>query len=230
MKIVSQHALAGVLFSVAQACATPVEIADDIQEVNPDSLGDSGVPSGGQGSGGSAGNGGTGQGGSGQSGAGGAGSSGASGAGGQLGGAGGTTGGGGAAGASGAGGALTGGAGGAAGAAGTGGTGSEAVFDPEACDFDIITGCEALACTTACPPNMGTYCADTCNAIVTCVADSTPLCATEADPVCGIRTGGVDNECTPQTDSGGGAPNTNQNSPTFKAQAFIECVCSVPRP
>ena len=64
MKILSQCALAGVLFSVALACATPVELPDDLRVVNPNALGDSGVPGGG--SGGSAGNGGIGQGGSGQ--------------------------------------------------------------------------------------------------------------------------------------------------------------------
>jgi hypothetical protein len=232
MKIVSQCALAGVLFSVAQACAVAVDISDDIQQVNPSSLGDSGVPSGGQGAGGSAGDNATGRGGSGQSGVGGTGLSGSSGAGGQLGGAGGTIGGGGAAGASGAGGAA-GGAGGAAGTtgtAGTGGTGSSSVFDPEACDFDSIAGCEAFACVTACPAGQGEYCVDTCNAIVTCVAAVDPVCATEQDPICGARdSGGAVSECTTEADSGGGATTTDANQPAFKARRFVQCLCSVPR-
>lgn len=232
MKILSQCALAGVLFSVAQACATPVEISDDIQEVNPDSLGDSGVPGGGQGSGGSAGNDGLGQGGSGQGGASGGGSSGSSGAAGQPGGAGGTLGGGGAAGAPGGAGGAPGGAGGAAGAAGTAGTGgttATSVFDPAECDFESITGCETFACVNACPAGQGTYCTTACNAIVTCVSETEPLCATEQDPICGARNGGAESECTPEADSAGGATTTDANQPAFKARRFIQCLCSVPR-
>jgi hypothetical protein len=231
MKILSQCALAGVLFSVASACATPVELPDDLQQVDPNALRDGGVPGGG--SGGSAGNGAIGQGGSGQSGFGGTASGGRGGAGGQPGGVGGTTGGGGAAGASGAGGSLAGGAGGAAGAAGTagtGGTGSASVFDPEACDFENVAGCEAFACAQACPPNMGTYCTNTCTALVTCVSGTTPVCASEQDPVCGTQSGGVDSECTFEANQGGGAATTDVNSPTFKARALIDCLCSVPRP
>jgi hypothetical protein len=244
MNIVVKSALASA--ALAFACATPVEI-DDVQIVDPNAFGDAG-PLGG--AGGGTGQSGASQGGTGAglggtaSGTGGAGAAGISGmpvgssgsgglpvagAGGSGAGAGGTAGGsGGAAGAAA-------GAGGAAGTAGTGGTGSAAVFDPSSCDFVETAGCDTLTCQTACPPNNGTYCLDSCVAIVDCVTDQVAedpeaSCVTAADPLCGRRDGAQTSACTTLVESAGGINPTGANQPSFVAREFIECICSVPRP
>lgn len=259
MNIVVKSALASAALAFAYACATPIEIEDDVQTVNPNAFGDAGVFAG---AGGGAGQSGASQGGtgaglggtaSGTGGVGGAGvagmpvgSSGSSGlpsagAGGSgAGGVGGTAGGsGGAAGtAAGAGGAA--GTAGSAGAAGSGGTGSSAVFDPGSCDFVNTAGCETLTCQARCPTNDGNSCLNRCVAVIECVSDDVASnpdapCVTEADPLCGARDGGQPRACTTVVEPAGG-PNPNPPSgtqapqPSFVARAFTECICSLPRP
>lgn len=237
MKILSHCALAGAFSIVAASCATSVELPDDLRIVTP---GDAGFSEGGQGAGGAAGDGNLPGGGSGPGGAGGPGGAASSGAGGQAGaaagGAGGSAGasgagnGGAAAGGAAAGGAA--GAGGTAGAAGTGGTDSGSVFDPAECDFENIEGCEAFACEQACPPNMGDYCTDNCPLIITCVSTDPECTITEQDPLCAVRVGTmqVDNACTVEVQSAGGANPTDPAQPSYVARAFVECLCSSPRP
>jgi hypothetical protein len=256
MNILVKSALAGaaLAFAFASACATPIEIGDDVQVVNPNLLGDAG-PLGGAGA---AGQDGTPRGGTG-AGAGGAtpaaagmgggglsgmpvGSSGAGGlpvagaSGGGAGGAGGTAGGSGGAGGTAAG---AGGAGGGAGSAGTGGTGSAAVFDASSCDFEDITGCDTLTCQAACPTNDGNSCLNRCVAVIECVTENVETaaepCVTADDPLCGARDAGQARACTNVVEPAGGPdPNpptgTQAPQPSFVARSFVECICSVPRP
>lgn len=256
MNRVVRSALASAAVAIAHACANPVDISGDVLVVAPSDLGDGGLLGGatgigqsdasaaGEGSGGSSG--GAGSGGTelvgmpvGLSGAGGLPSGGGSGgAGGTAAGAAGAAGAGGAtAGASGAGGTAA----GAAGTGGTAGTGDAAVFDPASCDFDNVTGCEALTCEEACPTSDGGDCSRRCTAVIACVSGENPdnanlLCApSEADPLCGGRDQGTLRACTNTVDSAGGAnpnpPTGNGNpQPSFVARQFVECICSVPRP
>jgi hypothetical protein len=238
MKFSSQCALAGAVFIVIQACATPVDISDDVVQVDPSDFGDGGLPIG---QGGSAGSGGGGVSGNpstagapglsigGRSGVGGSGtvSAGGSAAGGAAGAA--------AAGSSGAGGA--GGAGGAAGA-GTGGgagSGSAAVFDAESCDFDDPAGCTDLTCQAVCPTNDGNSCLDRCVAVIACVSGNAECDITAQDLMCAVRNAGMPNTCTTAAEPAGGATPTapapgQVPQPSFVAQEFIRCICSVPRP
>jgi hypothetical protein len=147
---------------------------------------------------------------------------------GQTAGAGGSTGtaGAGAAGAagSGAGGSAGSGAAGSA-SAGAGGTTAQSNFDPASCDFDDTTGCGApLGCTCA-----GEQCQKRCTDIVDCLKTNI-TCITEADPLCAVRTGGTGKACTSVVDTGGGVNTTDQNQPAAIVRAFVNCICSDPRP
>jgi hypothetical protein len=255
MNIVVKSALASAALAFAYACATPVEITDDVLIANPNDFGDAGPLAGAAGQSGAsqggtaAGLGGTA---SGSAGVGGAGLAGmpvgvsgggglpVGGAGGSGAGAGGT--GAGSGGSAGAGGtaAGAGGAGGTVGTAGTGGTGSSAVFDPASCDFADTTGCDALTCEAQCPTNDGGSCLNRCVAVVDCVSDNvtanpaTP-CVTADDPLCGGRDGGQARACTNVVEPAGGPdPNppsgTQAPQPSFVARGFVECICSLPRP
>jgi hypothetical protein len=256
MKHASQWALlsAAVIVGIAYSCATPVEVTGcppgatssncDVTLVaasefeGPDASvvaqgGGGGAatnPSGNAGSGssnpppaGAAGTGSPSTGGSGAAGSGAAGSgqTGTAGAGGTSGAAGsgaaGTAG-------SGAGGTAGAGAAGAAGA-GTGGTTAQSNFDPASCDFDDTTGCGApLGCTCA-----GEQCQARCTNIVDCLKTNI-TCITEADPLCAVRTNGTGKACTAVVDSGGGVNTTDANQPAAIVRAFVNCVCSNPRP
>ncbi len=153
---------------------------------------------------------------------------------GQTAGTGGSIGAAGAAGAAGAGAAGTAGAGsggsagsGAAGAAsaGAGGSTAQSNFDPASCDFDDTTGCGApLGCTCA-----GEQCQKRCTDIVDCLKTNI-TCITEADPLCAVRTGGTGKACTSVVDTGGGVNTTDQNQPAAIVRAFVNCICSDPRP
>ncbi len=249
MIIVRQCALVGALVVGAQACATPVEIEDDVRTVKPsdfDTGGDDAGAQGGQSGRGGAGQGGAVQGGAGQGGAGQGGASGAgstlgggSGLGGQSGvggaGTGGTGVGTGGTGIGGQGGAAGGGASGSAGTGGAGsggaGGGSSTSFDPAACDFEDPAGCEARACQVACPTGDGGNCTTRCPQIVTCVS-GTPACITEQDPLCAVRVGQTqtNNTCTTVVEPAGGANPTQATQPSFVAREFVRCICSDPRP
>ena len=234
-------ALTGASLVVAYACANPVEIIDDVIRVDPDTFGDGGVVGGASGLGGSAGaveqggsggtagtTGGTAGTGGTSTGGGGTGGTGA-GTGGTGAGTGGTAGtGAGTGGAAGTGGVA--GSAGSAGSAGTAGTGNTAVFDADSCDFVDTAGCEALACATACPANMGNYCEDACTALITCVSTDAGCTITEADPLCAARVNNQDNVCTAEANTAGGAAQTQPTSPAFIARSLVNCLCSVPRP
>lgn len=258
MKIVTQCALAGglLLAGIAHACATPVEV-EGCQANAPGALNcdvllspasefggpDASVPIGGSGNpgsggappGGNAGSGSNpppgGSAGSGNPPAGGSGGvSGMAGSGSASAGAGGG-GSGGAAGSStgGSGTAGTGSAGTGSAGTGAGGTGSQSNFDLSSCDLQDRTGCEEFACATACPQNMGNYCLDNCNAILTCVA-ADETCISEADPMCGtpFQNPFMNNQCTTQVNNSSN-PNT-VGTPANVALALIRCLCSDPRP
>jgi len=256
MNIVSKRVLAGaaVIVAYAYACANPVDISGDVLLSDPSDFGDAGVFAG-AGGGASAGSGGdvggsageapqggtagsgTPAGGTGGSSSGIAGTGGGSGGTAQvglggstgLGGTGGGTGGSASGGASGASQGGTAGTGGTTATAGTGGVAGQPVFDANACDFDDVTGCEDLACAQACPPNSGTYCQTTCEALLTCVSTDPACTVSEADPLCAARNGGTESACTGVADSGGGANSTNVTSPAFIARQLVECLCSTPR-
>jgi hypothetical protein len=251
MNIVVKSALTGAALVVAYACATPVEISDDVLRSNPSDFGDGGLPLAGTGGGAGAAQGGSGGSGvpAGGSGAGvggasagagmqvsagagglpiGVGGTGGAGAGGATaqGGVGGTAAGaGGAPGTAGAAGAA-----GTAGNAGTTGTGAVGTFDPAACDFEDVTGCETLTCLAACSTTDGGSCRTRCEALITCVSTDADCVISEADPLCAVRNGGTPNACTQQADSAGGAATTQTTQPAFVAREFVECICSVPRP
>jgi hypothetical protein len=257
MKHASQWALlsAAVVVGIAYSCATPQEVTGcppgatspdcDVTLVPPSDFdgpdasviaqgGGAGAgvsPSGGgAGSGSSnpppAGAAGTGPSTGGSAGSGAAGAAGAAGAGGAAG-SGGAAGAAGTAGTAGAGGAAGSGAAGS-GAAGTGGTTAQSNFDPGSCNFDNRAGCEAQACATACPANMGNYCTTNCPNIITCLA-ADPSCITEQDPMCAVRTNGQPNQCTSQVENSGGANTTNANDPAFVARALVQCLCDSAR-
>lgn len=103
------------------------------------------------------------------------------------------------------------------------------VFDPNACDFADMQGCETLTCEQACPPNMGTYCLDTCKLIIQCVSGG--MCTiTASDPLCGRPTSDLEeNACTAEVGTGGGVDSIDPGSPSYKARAFVECACTTPR-
>ena len=252
MKHASQWALlsAAVVVGIAYSCATPVDVTGcapgsassdcDVTIVAPSEFegADASVAQGGgAGAGvnpaaGSAGSGSNtpppgGASGSGSVSSGGSAGSGAAGSG-QTAGAGGASGaaGSGAAGTagSGAGGTAGSGAAGAAGA-GTGGTTAQSNFDPGSCDFDDTTGCGApLGCTCA-----QEQCQARCTNIVDCLKTNI-TCITEADPLCAVRTNGTGKACTGVVDSGGGVNTTDANQPAAIVRAFVNCVCSNPRP
>jgi hypothetical protein len=259
MNLVSKRVLAGAAVIVAYACANPVDISGDVLLSDPSDFGDAGV-FGGAGGDAGAGNGGdvggsageTAQGGTAGSGTASGGTGGASS---NLGGTGGTapvglggspgiggsgagTGGGVSAGsggtAQGGTGGTSAGAGGSTATAGTGGVAGEPVFDANACDFDVVTGCEDLTCEQVCPTNDGGSCRTRCEAVIACLTTNTD-CITEGDPLCGARTNGQPNTCTNVVEPAGGAtPNPPQNGgtpqPSFVALEFVECICSTPRP
>jgi hypothetical protein len=252
MNIVCKCALVGASLVIAYACANPVDINGDVLIADPNDFGDGGIVPGAGGTAGSGGGlptGGTGAGiggantGTGGTGAGvggtGAGVGGAvsgvggtaSGTGGTGAGVGGTGAGTGGTGTSGAGGTGTGGTGAGTGGtgAGTGGTGSQAVFDPQSCNFTNVTGCEDLACDQACPTNDGGSCLSRCTPVIDCVTDNS-ACITEGDPLCGDRVQGQPKECTTVVEPAGGFNSTNANQPSFVARQFVECICSTPRP
>jgi hypothetical protein len=135
-----------------------------------------------------------------------------------------------AAGAGGAGGAAAGTGGAAAGTGGVGGTGAAATFDPAACDFDDVDGCDTLTCLAACSTTDGGDCRRRCEAVIDCVSTDDDCVISEADPLCAVRNGGAVNTCTAVTDSAGGANTTQVTQPAFVARQFVECICSVPRP
>jgi hypothetical protein len=111
------------------------------------------------------------------------------------------------------------------GAAGAGGTTAQSIFDPASCDFDDLTGCGApLGCTCA-----QEQCGARCTNIVECLKTNV-TCITEADPLCAVRTNGVGKACTSVVDTGGGVDTTNANQPAAIVRAFVNCVCSNPRP
>jgi hypothetical protein len=247
MKNASQWALvsSALVLGMAYACATPVEIHDcplgasaadcDVLLYQPSDFetADAGVrigaggsevsPSGGSAginqtppAGGAAGTGSPPSGGSAGQGVAGSGQS--AGAGGASGGSGGTAG-------SGAG---TGGVAGTAGssAAGAGGTTAQSNFNPAACNFNVLTGCEALACASACPAN-NSNCLARCPQIITCVS-GTPSCITEADPMCGVPITSpmfMNNVCTSIVQQSGNVDTTDPNAPAFRARALIQCLC-----
>jgi hypothetical protein len=117
------------------------------------------------------------------------------------------------------------------GSAGTGsaGTGSQSNFELGSCNLQTRTGCEELACDTACPSNMGNYCEDNCGLILTCVAADTS-CITEADPMCGTPSQNpfTPNQCTSQVNMSGNS--NTAGTPANVALALIRCLCSNPRP
>lgn len=246
MNIVTKYALAGAsLVAVyAYACATPLDIDEDVIIVDPSVFGDGGVPlagasglagQGGGGAGGDTSQGGTGgAGNAGTGGSAGSSSAGTGGSGGAAGGAAGTGGSGGGAGAgAGAGGAPQAGAGGQAGGAGTAGSagtagtgGGTGEFNAANCNFTDPTGCEDLDCATACPAGGGNYCPDTCNLLLTCVTTDPECEVSEADPLCAERDGGTPNTCTAEADSGGGAGSTQPTSPAFIAREYVNCMCT----
>lgn len=258
MKIATQCALASglLLAGIAHACATPVEIEGcepnapgaqscDVILAQASDFGgpDASVPMGAGGNAGSAGgappsnNAGSGSNpppgvaGSGNPPAGGSGGvGGVAGSGAGTGGASGGAGGAGSAGTGSAGSSAgSGSAGTGSAGTGAGGTGSQSSFDLEACDLQNRTGCEEFACATACPQNMGNYCLDNCNAILTCVA-ADESCITEADPMCGTPSQNpfANNQCTSQVNNSSN-PNT-AGTPANVALALIRCLCSDPRP
>jgi hypothetical protein len=172
----------------------------------------------------------------GSAGANGGGSAGASAAGaggGANGGAGGASGGAGAA-SGGAAGTGTAGTSGTAGTTGTAGTGavSNPNFDVASCDFTDTTGCANLDCAVACPANKGSYCPTNCPLIVTCVSQNTTTanCITADDPLCGKRNGATTKPCTTPFEQGGGNQLTDPTQPASVALAYVECICSKPRP
>jgi hypothetical protein len=230
------------------ACATPVEIADDVQIVDSfdggvvagassaGSAGSAGTP-GGSGASGAAGGSGSANAGSANNGGsanGGSANGGSTNNGGSANGGSAQSGSGGASGAAGntamGGTTALGGTGGVDAAGGVGGDGTdppEPVFDPDACDLSDRGGCEDLACEVLCPAQQcGTRCTD----IVTCI-EANPGCSTEADPTCGIRIGPMStpNVCTSVVEPGGGA-NAPADQPAGVVRELMECVCSVPRP
>lgn len=116
-------------------------------------------------------------------------------------------------------------AGSGAAGAGTGGTTAQSNFDPASCDFDDTTGCGApLGCTCG-----QEQCGTRCTNIVDCLKTNIS-CITEADPLCAVRTAGTGKACTSVVDTGGGVNTTDQNQPAAIVRAFVNCVCSNPRP
>jgi hypothetical protein len=251
MNFVVKSALAGAVLIVAHACATPVEIADDVLPVDPNVFGDAGLPPAsagaasmtaragadgtGIGVGASGGTTSTGTGvggtsaGSGMQAA--AGSNGIA----PVGPGGSGTSVGGAAALGGTGGASAGaagtpaaaGAGGSAGSVGSAGSGAQAAFDPGACNFDDVTGCEDLTCLAGCAPNDGGgSCSTRCETLITCVTTDPDCTITEADPLCAARVNGVATACTQEADAAGGANTTQTTQPSFVARQFVECICS----
>jgi hypothetical protein len=96
---------------------------------------------------------------------------------------------------------------------------------PASCDFDDLTGCGApLGCTCG-----QEQCGARCTNIVDCLKTNI-TCITEADPLCAVRTNGVGKACTSVVDTGGGVDTTNANQPAAIVRAFVNCVCSNPRP
>jgi hypothetical protein len=239
MNIVLKSALVGAALIVAHACATPVEIVDDVLPSDPSDFGDGGLPLAGTGGGAGAAQGGTGGSGvpAGGTGTGiggasaGTGMQASAGSGGlpvgtggtgaglggatAQGGAGGAPGGAGGA-AAGTGGAAAGTGGAAAGTGGAAGTGPTSTFDATQCDFEDPAGCEALTCQAVCPTNDGGSCLTRCNTVITCVSGEEATnpgasCITEADPLCGARVQGQAKACTTAVEPAGGA---NPAAPT----------------
>lgn len=111
-------------------------------------------------------------------------------------------------------------------------TGEPPVFDPAACDFGDLTGCESTTCAAACRANAGSFCLETCTAIIDCVSEAHELgiCElTEEDPLCAARNAGSQNVCTTEVERGGGAI-PQPELPSFVARQLVHCLCSTPRP
>jgi hypothetical protein len=109
-------------------------------------------------------------------------------------------------------------------------TATSSVFDPAACDFQNVVGCEDLDCLQACPANDSGSCSTRCQALITCVSTDPQCTITPEDPLCAARVGGAVAACTQEADSAGGANTTQTTQPAFVARQFVQCICSVPRP
>jgi hypothetical protein len=101
-------------------------------------------------------------------------------------------------------------------AATTGGSGSGG----GECDFSSAA-CEELSCKSACPTNMGTYCADACEDVIACLEDQSS-CVTLA--ACVERKNGVAAPCTAAWEMAGGASMT-PGSPAVVVTDFFDCAC-----
>jgi hypothetical protein len=107
------------------------------------------------------------------------------------------------------------------------------VFDPAACDFENLQGCEALTCQAACATNDGGFCSSVCAEVMECVAsgvDDGSCSPTEADPMCAVRSQGVPNTCTIIVETGGGTNPSRPGLPSSVARELVRCLCSTPRP
>jgi len=105
-------------------------------------------------------------------------------------------------------------------AAATGGSGSGG----GECDFSSAA-CEELDCKSACPTNMGTYCATACQAVIDCL-ELQPSCPTLES--CVERSAsGTAAACTQQWEMAGGA-STMKGSPAAVISDFFDCACGAP--
>ena len=96
------------------------------------------------------------------------------------------------------------------------------------CDWKAAA-CENLSCGKACPTNMGTYCATSCQALIDCVADAVgDGCGTKSDPMCVLRNNGMPNDCTSEWESAGSS--TVNPGPSKIATLYFECACGVDVP
>ena len=124
--------------------------------------------------------------------------------------------------AGGAAGGVGGSAGGAGGKSGGGGGGGA-----DSCNWAM---CTQEQCSSACPTNMGDYCATACGAIITCIR-ANPGCGTAADPMCVNRKAGTGaaNVCTAQWESGSGSASP-PGAPAQAAINYFKCACGVSPP
>jgi hypothetical protein len=102
-------------------------------------------------------------------------------------------------------------------AATTGGAGSGSGGE---CDFSSAA-CEELSCKSACPTNMGTYCAEACEEVIACLEEQSS-CVTLA--ACVERKNGVAAPCTAAWEMAGGGSMT-PGSPAVVATDFYDCAC-----
>jgi hypothetical protein len=101
-------------------------------------------------------------------------------------------------------------------AATTGGSGSGG----GECDFSSAA-CEDLSCKSACPTNMGTYCAVACEDVIACLEEQSS-CVTLA--ACVERKNGVAAPCTAAWEMAGGGSMT-PGSPAAVVTDFYDCAC-----